>query len=296
MISIALIGFGRWGKNYLNTLKNNRYAKITTLVLRPHSMNWFDPQINSFKCFSEIDSINVDAAIVAIHPESNIEVCSQLIEKKIPFLIEKPITLSLNEYRLIKEKASNAQINFMVNYQHLHSEAYQKIIQEVIDQDLNSICTIAGNYGPFRSYSALWDYGPHDLAMIYGLVGNEMELIKFNNEINDKGSNHIFELSYKNTIITNSKIWNNNLPKRRYLEVTTSKNKYVYDDLLLENKLKKNGVPINLKNTLPLNNSIEAFLRMVDSTIEKKENTINVKVNNEFILKTIEEISTKLIK
>jgi predicted dehydrogenase len=297
MICLALVGFGRWGKNYIKAAEETGLAKVTTLVLRKDSEKWQDTAINSFKCTSDLDdldSLGVDAAIVALHPSQHALVCCELLHRKIPTMVEKPLALGLIDALQIKAAVAKAGVPFMVNHQHLATYAYLEIIRRTEDEEITEIVTQAGNYGPFRDYSALWDYGPHDLSMILELMRSSPQGVVSNHQPQNLGERYAFELAFKGGVKSKSVIWNDSLPKARSLEVKTKTNRYLYDDLNSESKLIINGELATVMYKSPLTLSIEKFIKLIKT--EKDLNTPNSRNQLQFmdaelkIVKLLEEI------
>jgi hypothetical protein len=178
----------------------------------------------------------------------------------------------------------------MVNYQHLYSSAFQKILQNTTNNEILNIITYAGNAGPKRNYSALWDYGPHELSMIYALSRSELILSSATNIYSINGSNHSFILNMNGENFSSSKIWNDSLPKTRYIEVNTKKMKLVYDDILINDKLIINGKSIELDINPPLSNSLGIFLSAINNNIELKNHHGYIPIDNLKIIKKLSNI------
>jgi predicted dehydrogenase len=294
MIRLALVGFGKWGKNYISAAESTGLAKVTTLVIRPNSSKWLDLDTTSFKCTSDIDELDIDAAIVAIHPGENVSVCCKLLNNKIPVLVEKPLALSIEDAIKIENCAINANVQFMVNHQHLYSNAYQEILKIIKNEEILAINTKAGNLGPYRDYSSIWDYGPHDIAMIFGINKNPLELNIIKQKVNNKlGSSYYFEFIKNNKFYSSTEIWNDTLPKKRLLEIKLKNKSIVYDDTLIINKLSVNGMPVPLLETLPLTNTLSFFLSAIKNNVELSSQDNYVFTDNVGIIKTISMIENK---
>jgi predicted dehydrogenase len=294
MIRLALVGFGKWGKNYIRAVESTGLAKVTTLVLRPGSSKWLDLDTKSFKCTSDIDELDIDAAIVAIHPSENVNVCCKFLNNKIPVLVEKPLALSIEEAIKIENCAIKANVQFMVNHQHLYSNAYQEILKMIKHEEILSINTKAGNLGPYRDYSSIWDYGPHDIAMIFGINKSPLELSNIKQK-KDKisGSRYYFEFKKNDNFYSSTEIWNDAFPKKRLLEIKLKNKLIVYDDTLINSKLFVNGVPVTLLETFPLTNTLRFFLSAIKNNVELKNQDNFVFTDNVAIIKTIDIIENQ---
>jgi hypothetical protein len=165
----------------------------------------------------------------------------------------------------------------------------EEILKQTKNHEIIKITSCAGNYGPKRNYSALWDYGPHELSMIYGLSGLGLEINTIENLYNENGSSHFFSFNKNGAIYSTTKIWNDHLPKTRYFEVVTKEKKFIYNDII-ENKLMINGNLININNTLPLNNSLAIFLKAIKNNIEMKYQPGYLSIDNVEIVKKLKLI------
>lgn len=173
-MKILLIGSGNWGKNYINTLKEFDYIELTVA----NRNNWKELVENS------------DGVIIATPPETHYEIAEFVLNKDKFCMIEKPVTLSLEEIN----KLSKYSNKILVNNIHLFSEYFNKLYINSLDHKLNKIYSEGFNIGPIRStYSSLWDYGPHDIGMILYLA-NKMPIALKCCEILNKDSMSLFEI------------------------------------------------------------------------------------------------------
>lgn len=162
--NLLLIGSGAWGQNYIKTLKIFSGVKLEVA----DRTNW-----------RQLIDKKPDGVIVATPPESHIEIAQHALIQDIPTMIEKPLALSSQDAK----KLLSFEAPILVNHIHLFSEAYQKIKQFVSPDKITSIQTTG--YGPSlpRTYSALWDYGSHDISMILDLVQSVPETVFVNRVI-----------------------------------------------------------------------------------------------------------------
>jgi len=147
MIRLGLIGAGKWGKNYIDAAKESGVAEVIWSAGR----DWGEQP-------------KADAIIVATPPDVRASIIRS--RRGVPMMVEKPLCLSMADAESIRASLIPGAI-FLVNYQHLFSPKYERIRRR-----LHGICPrvfgIAS--GPeVRSYSLLWDYGPHFLAMAASL-------------------------------------------------------------------------------------------------------------------------------
>lgn len=282
-VRVAVIGSGRWGSAIIRTLRELPGATITHIATRN---------------FAElVGKSDIDAVVVATPPETHAAVALPFIKRGLPVFIEKPLTLSVSEgKRLLNASRESGSLVF-VGHLHLYSPAFNVLKKEAGKAGkLHMLIGEGMSYGPFReSYSALWDWAPHDLSMMLALEGMPSHVAAWGIQVDKKKSRlHDFTsmlLSFPSGavgVIHSSKI---SPEKRRTLTVVGSKNSVVYNDTLPTQKIAvyKNYVPAALKPGVrsatqkilypayspvsPLTKELEAFIRMV-STQKKPESSL----------------------
>ena len=262
---VALIGFGKWGRNYLSAINQSGIARVTQVLVRNPDRIIEDPLIGDAKVISILEEIECDAAIVATHPSVTVAYAVHFLRKNIPVMLEKPAGLSLDDALYLQSVAIDHPVPLLVSHQHLFSNVYQELKNRVNEEEVMHIKTAAGNDGPYRDYSFVWDYAPHDIAMILGLKLLEPKLISASIQSSSEyGGQCEFAISFEDGSTANTKIWNDRHPKSRLFNVKIQNKLYEYDDhqfpsVLLENKKQ---IPVNYAP--PLTNAIVCFLNAVD--------------------------------
>jgi predicted dehydrogenase len=149
--NVLLVGAGKWGQKYVSTL-----AEFPNVSLMIASRNNWKALIDQ----------KPDAVIVCTPPQSHIEIASYALNKNIPTMIEKPLALSLEDAESISQYDT---VPVLVNHIHLFASIYQDIRHQLLGKRIKSIRTVASSNSAERDYSRLWDYGPHDIAMVLDL-------------------------------------------------------------------------------------------------------------------------------
>lgn len=260
---VALIGFGKWGRNYLLAVNQTGKAKVTQVLVRKPDLIT-NPELRGLTATSNLKEIDCDAAIIATHPEAAVGYAIHFLNKKIPVMLEKPAGLSLASALRLQVTAQESMKILLVSHQHLFSNVYENLRSRIDTDEQMEIRSFAGNEGPVRDYSYIWDYAPHDLAMILGLKNS---LLKVRKSFVEGTSEFVgrckFSLTHSDGTIANSIIWNDRPPKTRYLGVKTKKLELIYDDTLQNNSLILNGKMVTVPYTPPLTNAVKAFVNAV---------------------------------
>ena len=176
-ITIALVGSGYWGKNYLKHLtSNNDKFNFIGLVEKNESLR------NSYKSKYNIDVYDdvseiidkCDNFIIATPVKIHFPIAKYLLENKKNIMVEKPLTHS---YALSKELGDMAHKNgckLMTNFTPIFTEPF-KFIKEYLKNKLDKIRFISlrrSNLGMIRKdCDVIIDLSCHDIALLYSLIG-----------------------------------------------------------------------------------------------------------------------------
>lgn len=163
MITLALVGIGRWGKNYINTINN-----LSSCVL-PEKFIKTSNYKNLFK------SNNIDGVIIASPSSTHFKITKEFLERGFNVLIEKPMTTSYRDALELFKIVKKFKNIVMVGHVYLYNPAFLKV-KKLIKSigKIKYISTEGMNYGPIRTdVSSLWDWGPHDISMAIDLLGSK---------------------------------------------------------------------------------------------------------------------------
>ena len=147
----ALIGKGRWGKNIIATIE-----KIPEAALA-------------------LGEKDIDAVIIATPAATHMKIALPFIKQGLPVFIEKPMTTSLADAKKLKEAAQKSGSLVFVGHIHIYNPAYieaKKLIKKI--GRIRFLYGEGANNGPYRNdVSAIWDWAPHDIAMMLDIIGTK---------------------------------------------------------------------------------------------------------------------------
>lgn len=223
VIRLGLIGCGRWGRNYVAAAREAGNCAVTHVAsaIGPGGVEW----VRSREWRRLLDT-RIDAFIVATPPSSHAEICTELLTRGRPVMVEKPIALGVLDAVQIADAAIASGAPLLVNHQHLFAPAYEEIRDRVMGWPERTIISSGGGRGPERDYSALWDYGPHDVAMFLGLTQTRRSSRV---SADRHGGNFRLALGAKDAsgLI---RVWNDAEPKTRTLTVMRGVEILTYED------------------------------------------------------------------
>ncbi|EME69126.1 dehydrogenase [Paramagnetospirillum caucaseum] len=266
-IRLALIGAGRWGRNVIKTCAalggQVRLAAIASG--NPDTAALAPPGCVVFASWREMLAAGgLDGVIVCTPPDQHAEMALAAIQSGIPVLVEKPLTRDVAEAEAVAGAAAKSGVPVMVDHIHLYNPAFRKLLDLL--PTLGAVREIrgqAGNRGPYRAdASVLWDWGPHDLAMIGTLLGTRPETLAARRleqaEIEGVRAETLeLALRYPGGVSA-SCIIGTLMDRRRILEVTCEGGTLVYDDNAPA-KLTLDGVPVACDGPSPLATIISEF-------------------------------------
>ena len=258
MIRLGLIGCGKWGWRYIGAAHdagNCQVVAVSRVASAPEEARSAIvplPVRSSWREMLDIDK--VDAFVVAAPPDVHAEICVPILERGIPVMVEKPIALDLGSATQIADAAKATGAPLLVNHQHLFAPAYEELRARVAGWSGFWTTSSGGGPGPFRSYSALWDYGPHDVAMVLGLAHDRSA--KLLGAAYDGGQ---FRLAVRagntNSLV---RVWNDG-EKCRVFSVMSSDCLITYDDLDVGARLRVDDRAAATSTERPLTRAVRAF-------------------------------------
>jgi len=311
-IRLGLIGCGEWGANYIKTIEKMNGVEIDLIACKTiknkKSLNKKYQLTDDWRVV--VNSSNIDGIIIAVPPKMHYEIASEAIKNGKPTIVEKPLTLSSREANNLFALSVENRVNVRVNHVYLYHPMYRFLKKYIKNfNNLKSICSISGNYGPFReNISSLWDWAPHDIAMCLDILG-EMPI-----KINAKLSKQIFDSNekYDKSNITMHLRFNNDVhayintgnimeSKKRFFKLNFEKKSYIFDPISYfyiqeeENLKIKEINEINLLNDFDFNETpLEILLKDFSKEILTSKFQVEDLKLSKNVIKIIESIDDKL--
>lgn len=154
---IVHIGTGPWGQNYLKV-----YKAFTVDVSVATRDSWR----------SLVDE-RPDGVVICTPPQTHIEIAQFALERNIPVMIEKPLALSAEEAEQLAKYAAPV----LVDHLYLFTDGYQSLKRNIAGKQIRTIKTVGLGTRSHTGYSALWDYGSHDISMILDLMNRTPNIV-----------------------------------------------------------------------------------------------------------------------
>ncbi|MFK8049370.1 MAG: Gfo/Idh/MocA family protein [Halioglobus sp.] len=173
---LALIGAGKWGANFLRTLAASELDELTVIVSSQSREKIDTIAKTSATLITDLGALKscaheLDGAIVATPPGMRPAIVAELLRLGIPVLAEKPLSLDAETTADLVSLAQSLRVPLIEDFIHLYSWPYLTLLEQLDTGTPITIDSSGGGWGPFRDYSPLADYGPHDVAMALHLFG-----------------------------------------------------------------------------------------------------------------------------
>ena len=168
---VCVIGGGKWGRNHIRTLHSlgclAGIADTDEEILKSYSKDY--PKARLFQDYKDAAADNFDGYTIATPAETHYDIALYLLERKKHILVEKPVALTAQEARHLKNIADKNHVNLMVGHVLLFHPAIRKI-KELIKNDkigkLQYLYSNRLNLGTVRTEeNILWSFAPHDVSL-----------------------------------------------------------------------------------------------------------------------------------
>lgn len=298
MITLALIGVGKWGINFLSTIEkmNNCRIKYIAANSKKSLMRFSNKYIKTTNYKDLLNHDDVDGIIVATPASTHYQIIKQLALSEVHILIEKPITIKYKDVLNLKKILKGKNSNIMVGHTYLYNPAYLKIKKMIPKIGQIRYMSFKGyNFGPFRDdMSALWEWAPHGVSIYLDILDTvpvevsawALKTLRPNTELYD---NFFARLKFKNGLDCLIECGWLYPIKRRELIIYGLKSTILLDDLadkkitlyknlgptVKDENILKHQAKINYPNyrqITPLELEIEQFIEFISGKKEPKTN------------------------
>ena len=208
--NVCVIGAGYWGKNHIRTL--NELGYLGGIVeTNQETLNGFSEQYPDVKGYLSLDDAlknkELKGFTVATPAETHYPLAKKIMEAGKHVLVEKPLTLNIDDAENLVKLAVENNVNLMVGHVLLFHPAIRKI-KALIDSGkigkLQYMYSNRLNLGQVRTEeNVFWSLAPHDISIFQYFTDTYPEEIKANGSTFLQKGIHdstITQLQYPNSI------------------------------------------------------------------------------------------------
>lgn len=198
MISIAVIGCGRWGQNLIRVFNELQDAQLTACCNksnddRLHQLEARYPHIETtHNIYDILASTKVDAIVVATPDQAHFEIAKQALNSGKHVFVEKPLALSIIQAKELVDLAYARSRILMTGHILQYHPAIQWIKERLVSGVSRAI-SILSNRVEFvigrAGVDLLWSSVIHDVSVIQYLMGAEpVEICSVGASIHNEGT------------------------------------------------------------------------------------------------------------
>lgn len=181
MIGIGVIGYGYWGPNLArNTAEAAQCQLVAVADTSSAALARAQKHHPSAKLYPSWKDLladgSIDAVLVATPVSSHFEVALSALKAGKHVLVEKPMTETSAEARILIHEAARRDRVLMVDHTFVYTPAVRKIRELIDDDKLGDVYyydSTRVNLGLFqRDVNVIWDLAVHDLSILEYLLGD----------------------------------------------------------------------------------------------------------------------------
>lgn len=318
-MKVALIGYGRWGKNLYNAL--NKLDNIDRVLVFDPIFEKIDTKLKTINFEEIITDKDIKAVVISSPSKTHFNYTKELLQNNKNVFCEKPLCFTSKEISELQNIISIKKNILVTGHTFLFNDSINYLKDLIANKSL-SFKTVSGKYSSFgtniKDVDVLWDFGPHVLSIMNYLFDSapiRSSIFPTSFREDGKVESCFIHLDYElpKVSVVFELSWLN-IDKKREIEFNNYETLIRWDDLepkksiqVYEKQFKKEEIYgvfehfHNIENNIsipffttrePIYNEMKYFIE----SIEKKEYK-NIKSGIEFtsnIIKTLEYLSKKL--
>lgn len=170
-----MIGCGNWGKNHIRVLHELGVLHSISDAHPPQATHYSTLyKVPNYTLEEIIADPTIQGVIIATPAHTHFDIAKRCLDSGKSILVEKPITLTLEEAEKLQEEAEKKSLCLMVGHLLHYHAGFNKIKalkKEGALGKIHSIYSNRVNLGKFRTEEDIWwSYAPHDVSMILSLM------------------------------------------------------------------------------------------------------------------------------
>lgn len=260
-LKIAIVGCKNMGGKHLKTLREDFADTVEVVGIlnsTPESTKQRAAELNVayFTSIDEITKDKVDAVIVSTPGPTHAKIGEKFLLQGISCLIEKPMATTLSGCKKLIAAAKSGKSVIVTG----HTENYNPAVIRLKDELQAPVVSIKGirtsrNSSNKTGISAVQELMIHDLAIVYSLLGDDLETSAIDKRQDLSWENHaVVKMKYKSGASVNLEALREDREVERFMDVRDAEGNLFHIDFM-ERRLIKNGQVLteggsSLKNEL----------------------------------------------
>jgi len=248
-LHIALVGYGYWGPNLARNFHQLAGVKLAYVVDPNPAARAQAEQRYGCATAARLDEILADPAlagvVVATPARTHFTLARDALAAGKHVLVEKPLTMDLDEGAELIALARQQQLTLMVGHVFEYNPAVRYIKTLIEQGELGEIFYLYSrrvNLGRVQSdVNALWSIAPHDISIALYLLGQMPDAVRCQGAscLNGSVEDVVFlTLFFPNNLLCHVHASWLDPSKTREMTVVGSRKMVVYDDVSAEGKVR----------------------------------------------------------
>ena len=177
-IKVSLIGYGYWGPKLARNFQNSDFFNLVSIIdtsqknLTKAKKDF--PLVRTDKNYKDIIKIkNISLVIISTPTKTHTEIAKFAIKQGKHVLVEKPLSLSLNEVAKLEDLAKKNKKLLFVDYPFLFSGSINYIKKMIDSKKYGDLIEIESyrEQAPIRKdCDVVWDLSVHDISILNYLL------------------------------------------------------------------------------------------------------------------------------
>lgn len=194
MKKIALIGLGKMGLSHLAIANQTPGIEVAAICDTSKSLLRFLESNTAFKGYTDykkmIDEVSPDGIMINVPNSFHFDIAKYCIEKRINVFVEKPLSLSYAQSKILVGLSVDNDVNGQVGYVNRFNPVFQRVKNFLKDNVLGEVVSYANsmvggvilseNKGWRNDYAkgggCLFDYGVHCFDLATYFFGTDVEV------------------------------------------------------------------------------------------------------------------------
>ena len=208
---VSIIGYGYWGPKLARNFQNSNFFNLSSIIdiskknLIKAKRDFPLAKIgNDYK--QSLNKLNISLVVISTPTKTHYQIAKYALQKKINVLVEKPLSLSIKEVKILENLAKKNKVLLFVDYPFLFSGSIKYIKKLIDDKKFGNLIEIESfrEQAPIRKdCNVVWDLTVHDVSILDFLLKKmpyRYVSRKFKTVSKNQADTAYLNLSYKNNI------------------------------------------------------------------------------------------------
>lgn len=248
-VRVALVGYGYWGPNLARNFHQLPTTELTYVVDANPAAQEKARRLYNCAVAGDLSEVLagdlVEAVVIATPARTHFALAQAALLAGKHVLVEKPLTMDLEEGRLLTQLAADRGLTLMVGHVFEFNPAVRYIKQAIDDGELGDLYYLYSkrvNLGRVQSdVNALWSIAPHDVSIALHLLGRMPLTVRCQGAscLNGQVEDVVFlTMQFEGNLLCHVHASWLDPSKTREMTVVGSRKMIVYDDVSAEGKVR----------------------------------------------------------